>query len=537
MNNMKLLQKFWLAGGLFFLIIAAQIGTTFYTSSTVKSNSDLLIDSNIPVLIKAHALKLAVVQVQQWLTDISATRGLDGLNDGFDEAEKYAKNFRSLIDSLKQQDKENDIQYDDMLYAFNDYYEVGKIMARAYVDEGPAGGNKHMAQFDEVAEKIANHVDSLLTGIQENTNVVINKQHEAIGVVDSSLLFSTILMVAIMGIVGWFISNTINRIPLLLQAVNQISSGDLTGSDILINNHDEISLLCAQTNVMREKLKNMIANINETSKRLASHVGEMARIAEHGRTVAADEQSDIGQIATAVTEMSATAQEVASNASSAAQAANEADQQAADGLNVVESTIDSINLLADEVVNTAKVIENLKTDSENIGSILDVIRGIAEQTNLLALNAAIEAARAGEQGRGFAVVADEVRTLAQRTQQSTQEIQDMITKLQAGSYNAVEAMEKGRNQAEISVEQAANAGQRLQMITQAISTITDMNYQIATSSEEQSAVAEEINRNVNHINTTTVEAAEGANRTSEACNDIKKLVRDLGDVVEQFKIA
>jgi len=234
-------------------------------------------------------------------------------------------------------------------------------------------------------------------------------------------------------------------------------------------------------------------------------------------------------------QMNATVQEVARNAQHAASAAKEATDASDDGKKVVAKTIGVINTLASEVEGAAEVIQTLEQDSVDIGKVLDVIRGIAEQTNLLALNAAIEAARAGEQGRGFAVVADEVRTLASRTQTSTEEIDEMITRLQAGTNRAVKAMQVGTEQAQAGVDQAAEAGNSLESITQAIAQINDMNIQIANAAEEQSAVAEEINRNITNISDVADQAAGGARETTQASEQVAMLSEKLGGLVSQFK--
>ena len=241
------------------------------------------------------------------------------------------------------------------------------------------------------------------------------------------------------------------------------------------------------------------------------------------------QQSDMDQVAAAVQEMAKTVHEVADNASQAATATEQASEAAVAGRKVVNETIGAIGELAREVASAADVIHQLESHSENIGTVLDVIRDIAEQTNLLALNAAIEAARAGEQGRGFAVVADEVRTLAERTQKLTQEIKDLIEQLQEGARNAVQVMEQGKTRAEASVTQANGAGNSLEAITESVAVISDMNTLIASAAEEQSSVAEEINRNIHSLH-------ELANTTTSSADTLDHVSTDLAGLSEQLQM-
>ncbi|WP_412547807.1 methyl-accepting chemotaxis protein [Pseudomonas sp. PDM14] len=246
--------------------------------------------------------------------------------------------------------------------------------------------------------------------------------------------------------------------------------------------------------------------------------------------------AEIDQVATAVHEMTATAQDVARNATHAAEAANHADRSANDGKRIVQNTSNAIAVLATEIGRAVGVVQTLAKDSENINAILVAIRGIAEQTNLLALNAAIEAARAGEQGRGFAVVADEVRNLAQKTQQATEEIQSMIQQLQSGTREVVNVMEHSQTKTDDSVQQAAAAAEALEAITQAVSVINDMNTQIASAAEEQSAVAEDINRNVTNIGQVAAEVAGGADEASAASAELTKLAEQQRRLINQFRV-
>lgn len=322
-----------------------------------------------------------------------------------------------------------------------------------------------------------------------------------------------------------------------VEAMNDIAEGegDLT-KRLEQNGRNEISDLAAAFNKFAQKVQQMVQQVTRSVDDLSTAAEEMSLITEQTSREIQHQQSETDQVATAMNEMTATVQEVAHHASSAAEAARHADSEAQSGKQVMQQTLNVMDTLADEVEKAAGVIHRLEQESEEIGSVLDVIRGIAEQTNLLALNAAIEAARAGEQGRGFAVVADEVRTLASRTQASTREIQAMIERLQSGANEAVKAMEAGRNSAKDGVEQAAKAGTSLDTITTAVSTISDMNIQIASAAEEQSAVAEEINRNIATISESADNTANGAQQTAQAGEELARLSAELQTLVSQFKV-
>ena len=356
----------------------------------------------------------------------------------------------------------------------------------------------------------------------------------------SNLISATLIIVvmAALALLGtwWLIERQVTR-P-IRNAVNQIlraeESGDLTFR-LDESGRCELGQMSRGFNRFLAKVQNLVREVAGSSSQLASAANQLAAVTHETRDGLMRQHSETDQVATAMNEMSATVQEVARNTSAAAESAHQAEDEARKGSKVVTQTIEAIDALAREVDKVGGVIAKLESDSENIGVVLDVIRGIAEQTNLLALNAAIEAARAGEQGRGFAVVADEVRTLAQRTQKSTEEIQQMIQKLQAGAVEAVKVMEEGRNQAERSVEQAAKAGESLQAITRAVTTITDMNTQIASAAEEQSAVAEEMNRNVVNISGVADQTAQGAQQTASASEQLAALAAQLQSMIGQFK--
>jgi len=350
--------------------------------------------------------------------------------------------------------------------------------------------------------------------------------------------FALVVLVLVCSIFGlfWYFRRVFQPIDNAIQCMTKIAGGHLDFALPAVTRNDETGRLNAGLNDMVEQLRTLIGEISGVTGRLVTSTERLSEIADQSNNRIATQREQTDQVATAINEMSATVQEVAVSAANAASAASHASERTRDGQAIVENTISSIEGLVTDVEQASQVISKLRSESENIGSVLDVIRGIAEQTNLLALNAAIEAARAGEQGRGFAVVADEVRTLASRTQQSTQDIQQMIETLQQGAEEAVSVMKHSHESSEKTRGHASSAHQALEEITQSVTQIDDMNTQIASAAEEQSTVSEMISRSVAEIAGLAEESLHATEQTAHAATELSDTGGRLGGLVKRFEL-
>ena len=320
-----------------------------------------------------------------------------------------------------------------------------------------------------------------------------------------------------------------------LRVAQGVASGDLTG-EITVSGKDEPARLQQALKGMQENLRETIQRISQSSSQLASASEELSSVTEDATRGLHQQSQEIEQAATAVNQMTAAVEEVASNAVATSQASRESDRIAQHGREQVHQTVLSTESLADDVTANATQVEDLAQKVYGISKVLDVIRSIAEQTNLLALNAAIEAARAGEAGRGFAVVADEVRALAHRTQQSTQEIEQMIGGIQQGTDQAVSSMQQSNGRARATLEIAKSAGTALEEIASAFTLINERNLVIASASEQQAAVAREVDRNLMNIRDLSMQTSAGANQTSSASQELSRLAVDLNTMVARFSV-
>ncbi|MBI6954136.1 MULTISPECIES: methyl-accepting chemotaxis protein [unclassified Pseudomonas] len=352
-----------------------------------------------------------------------------------------------------------------------------------------------------------------------------------------TLLAGATALALLLGVLAAFAITRQIIVPLrqTLAAAERVAGGDLR-QDLKADRRDELGQLQASMQRMTQSLRELIGGIGDGVTQIASAAEELSAVTEQTSAGVNNQKVETDQVATAMNEMAATVQEVARNAEQASEAALMADQQAREGDKVVGEAISQIERLASEVVNSSEAMNQLKAESDKIGSVLDVIKSVAQQTNLLALNAAIEAARAGEAGRGFAVVADEVRSLAQRTQQSTEEIEELIASLQNGTERVAGVMDSSRALTDSSVELTRRAGDSLGTITRTVSSIQSMNQQIATAAEQQSAVAEEINRSVMNVRDISDQTSAASEETASSSVELARLGTHLQGLVGRFRL-
>ncbi|OOG10684.1 methyl-accepting chemotaxis protein [Pseudomonas sp. C9] len=385
---------------------------------------------------------------------------------------------------------------------------------------------------DQMGEQL-NKLVALNNGYAKSAGVEAGEHYSSAitGIVAVSVM-AAVLTVLLAWLLTRSIVTPLNR---AVQAAETIAGGNLT-KVIDIDGNDEPARLLGALATMQANLRKTIEQIAGSATQLGAAAEELSTVTQEASRGLQQQNNEIEQAATAVNEMTAAVEEVARNAVSTSEASSQSTQAAREGRDRVVETVDAIQTMTHDVQNTSLMIEGLAAQGRDIGKVLDVIRAIAEQTNLLALNAAIEAARAGEAGRGFAVVADEVRALAHRTAQSTQEIEKMVAGIQNGTGEAVSSMQQSNQRTQSTLEMARAAGIALEQITQSIHLINERNLVIASASEEQAQVSREVDRNLVNIRDLATQSAAGANQTSAATHELSRLAVDLNAMVARFVI-
>lgn len=464
-----------------------------------------------PVNLHLDAVNQAVTKIRS-LVDNEIIPSLSGKGKDYELAKELSSKV-GLIDSSGFQRSVSEIKK-------GNYTEANQVLLQVI--------NPQLKRLKSIAYEYLELITTQASETHDETKASIQSFIITIAIVG-------LVAVAAILLVATIIIRRINRALERVQvAAKQVAQGDLT-LRVNLSGADEFSELSASVDNIVNSFQSVISNMNHSTLQLASSAEESSAVAVQTKQNVVEQQQQTQMVATAIHEFSSTVQEVANSAASAAEASQEAEEATYEGSSVVQQTITQINELNTEIALSLEIIQKLSQQSKEIGTIVDVIDGISEQTNLLALNAAIEAARAGEAGRGFAVVADEVRSLASRTQDSTVEIKAMIQSLQESSADSMQRMEKGTNQAQLTAEMAEQAGISLERIAASVARINNMNTQIAAAAEQQSTVINEINQNVTTINDISTQTASGAEQSSAATLELARLTEDMKVNVDRFK--
>ena len=440
--------------------------------------------------------------------------------------------YEKLITSTEERNVYN--EYVRLLGQYRQIEERMKSLSRAnQVNELRSLLNTELLDNSEQVNAVLTRLLDINNDDANATNQRAKDQYDmAFDLVVGLLVIATALTL----LFAWLLTRSITLpIAQALEAAEEVAEGNLT-RPITVDGNDEAGRLLAAMAKMQHKLRDTLQRIAGSATQLASAAEELNAVTDESARGLTQQNNEIEQAATAVNEMTSAVEEVARNAVSTSEASRNATTSAGDGRDLVQETVSAIERMSTDVQATASLIGDLANESRDIGKVLDVIRGLADQTNLLALNAAIEAARAGEAGRGFAVVADEVRALAHRTQQSTSEIERMIGSIQTGTEHAVDSMRNSTERAESTLNIARGAGLSLDTINTAIVEINERNLVIASAAEEQAQVAREVDRNLVNIRDLSVQSATGASQTSAASGELSRLAVDLNGMVGRFRL-
>ncbi|MGR3967338.1 methyl-accepting chemotaxis protein [Pseudomonas sp. 910_23] len=485
-----------------------------------EMNQDLLRVRALTLRLLVNRDPQALAQNEQKLTD---------LKNGMPHAQALYEGLivlpeeRTLFDRFKAQEQQY-LQLQEQVMGFS---KANRLDEAIKVANG---------EMNQLADQIAVTLRDLVTLNKTSANQAASLAQSVFSQSRTGVIGMIILTALItIGLAVWLTRSIVLPLAQSLKVAQGVASGDLTG-EIHVSGSDEPARLQQALKGMQENLRDTIRRIAESSNQLASASEELSCVTEDATRGLHQQNQEIEQAATAVNQMTAAVEEVASNAVATSHASRDSDRIAQQGREQVQQTVVSIEALATDVTANVTQVEALAQKVYGISKVLDVIRSIAEQTNLLALNAAIEAARAGDAGRGFAVVADEVRALAHRTQQSTQEIEQMISGIQQGTDQAVSSMQQSNTRARSTLDIAKSAGTALEEIASAFTLINERNLLIASASEQQAAVAREVDRNLTNIRDLAHQTSAGANQTSAASQELSRLAVDLNSMVARFSV-
>jgi len=538
-RSLNIAPRAGLGFGLLALMVFALGGFALLQMANMRQQSDQVENNWLPSVmavgemsqdllrIRALTLRLLVNRDPQALAQNE--QKLSDLKNGLHHAQTLYEALivlpeeRTLFDRFKAQEQQY-LQRQEQVVGFS---KANQLEDAIRVVNG---------EMNQLADEMATTLHDLVNLNKANANQAASLAQSVFSQSRSWVIGMIVLTALItIGLAVWLTRSIVLPLAQSLKVAQGVASGDLTG-EIHVSGNDEPARLQQALKGMQDNLRDTIRRIAESSNQLASASEELSCVTEDATRGLHQQNQEIEQAATAVNQMTAAVEEVASNAVATSQASRESDRIAQHGREQVHQTVVSIEALATDVTDNVTQVEDLAQKVYGISKVLDVIRSIAEQTNLLALNAAIEAARAGDAGRGFAVVADEVRALAHRTQQSTQEIEQMISGIQQGTDQAVSSMQQSNTRARSTLDIAKSAGTALEEIASAFTLINERNLVIASASEQQAAVAREVDRNLMNIRDLAHQTSTGANQTSAASQELSRLAVDLNTMVARFSV-
>ncbi len=539
---MKLLSRFSIRQKIYAIVVVGVFGFVVYLGFNYAVNSgnsarlDRVQNVDFPAMQHSVRVENTSTLVIETLNNAVALEDEDILT----EASKHAETLIGHLDAITRLTPAYTPTVETLKSQFQDYFTAAFTLAKSFV-EGEASLGAAQAQAEAIEAKKQAFLESLLAfeeKINEDFEANLAASENAARAALLLGVFITTGLALVLSLLGWVVSRSITtNIGQVIGSLREMAEG---GGDLRVrlqsSQQDEVGELVEEFNHFVDQLQGLIKEIRTSVEELNRSAGEMSGITSQSRESMLRQQQDIDQVATAIEEIAASAREVSAGTREASEQAAHANDRGTEGKAVFQRVVNTIDSLAEHVSQASNVVLELVRESENIGTVLDVIKNIAEQTNLLALNAAIEAARAGEQGRGFAVVADEVRTLASRTQESTQEIQEIIERLQNGAGTAEKVMQEGREKAESSVSEMRTADTVLDEIAQALARINETNRTMADAAGQQAGVVEDINQRVVTINDVAARTVEDGERLARSGETVQRHTERLQALVSRFVV-